>query len=103
MARHSRQARVHAGADPDLATRRENVAMRWHIGDEIVDGNRKYAIGDVIEKICGNAYLLRDEIYGLRPCPPSHRPSTDQMAELIQEIATARGTSGLDALPRLKG
>jgi hypothetical protein len=45
--------------------------------------NHKFSIGDVIEKIAGDAYLLCDEIFGLRPCPQPHRRSSDQMSELI--------------------
>jgi hypothetical protein len=58
----------------------------------------KFQIGDVIEKVCRDAYRLSDELWGMRRCP-LNRPSDDQISELQQQIATARAANGLEALP----
>jgi hypothetical protein len=62
----------------------------------------KYETDAVIGAEVENATLLLDELMGLRPMP-LNRPSDDQMAVLLEQIAAARATAGLDPLvPLLK-
>jgi hypothetical protein len=60
----------------------------------------KYQTDAVIGGVVENATLLLDELMGLRPMP-LNRPSDDQMAVLLEQIATARAANGLDPLPPL--
>jgi hypothetical protein len=54
----------------------------------------KFQIGEVIERISRDAYLISDELWALRPCPLD-RPSDAQIAELQQQIAIARTNAAM--------
>ena len=86
------QTRLGQSADDPLAV------LAFLLACEAGSTCNQHSTDAVIGHIVENATLLLDEIFAVRRMP-LNRLGDDALAELKQQIATARSLAGLDALP----
>jgi hypothetical protein len=98
----ARTAQVYSLLTPTFAAQTDSVQVLAFLlaGQAASAAAAKYQAVEIIGQVIEAATQMLDELYGMRTMP-LHRPDSDQINALIQQIAAARAATGLNALPSL--